>query len=27
MVDAIVPRPELKSTLATLIRHLSGDRK
>ncbi len=27
MVDTIVPRPELKATLGTLLRHLSGDRK
>jgi acetyl-CoA carboxylase carboxyl transferase subunit beta len=27
MVDTIVARPELRSTLGTLLRHLSGDRK
>jgi acetyl-CoA carboxylase carboxyl transferase subunit beta len=24
MVDTIVPRPELRATLGTLLRHLSG---
>ena len=27
MVDTIVARPELRATLGTLLRHLSGDRK
>jgi acetyl-CoA carboxylase carboxyl transferase subunit beta len=27
MVDTIVPRPELRATIGTLLRHLSGDRK